>query len=235
MPNCFAGVTDLGAIDIERARDHGIAGYNELRQAYGLAPKKSFKSITGESVESFENVPNIDQNDPMNDPAIMDFMALFDGDGNQLEPGTDAAEGETVRTVRRTALAARLQGIYGSVADVDAFVGMVSEKHLPGSEFGELQHAIWADQFLRLRDGDRYFYGNDNELNRIERDYGIDYRKTLSQVIGANTDSSDLPSNIFLTGDADQPQAPHSCTHQPSHWWGQQRRRRFGSQCGNPE
>nr|MCH9815753.1 peroxidase family protein [Actinomycetes bacterium] len=91
MPNCFAGVTDLGAIDIERARDHGVAGYNELRKAYGLAPKTSFKSITGESVESFQNVPNIDQNEPMNDPAILDFMALFDGEGNQLEPDSDAA------------------------------------------------------------------------------------------------------------------------------------------------
>ena len=35
-PDCFTGVVDLGAIDIERGRDHGMPTYNELRQAYGL-------------------------------------------------------------------------------------------------------------------------------------------------------------------------------------------------------
>ena len=33
---CFTGVVDLGAIDIERGRDHGMPRYNELRRAYGL-------------------------------------------------------------------------------------------------------------------------------------------------------------------------------------------------------
>jgi hypothetical protein len=38
---------------------------------------------------------------------------------------------------------------------------MLSEKHLPGSEFGSLQNAIWAQQFQAVRDGDRFFYRND--------------------------------------------------------------------------
>src|SRR3954462_3901924 len=50
-PDCFVGVQDLGAIDIERGRDHGIPLYNALRPAYGLPPKASFKDITGESTE----------------------------------------------------------------------------------------------------------------------------------------------------------------------------------------
>ena len=43
------GFTYLGAIDIERGRDHGMPTYNQLRQAYGLAPRNSFTAITGES------------------------------------------------------------------------------------------------------------------------------------------------------------------------------------------
>lgn len=37
---------DLMARDVERARDHGIGSYNQVRQAYGLAPVTSFAQIT---------------------------------------------------------------------------------------------------------------------------------------------------------------------------------------------
>ena len=38
LADCFAGVVDLGAIDVERGRDHGMPSYNALRRAYGLQP-----------------------------------------------------------------------------------------------------------------------------------------------------------------------------------------------------
>src|SRR5439155_4333571 len=44
------GLTDNGldliARDVERARDHGIGTYNQVRQAYGLPPVTSFAQIT---------------------------------------------------------------------------------------------------------------------------------------------------------------------------------------------
>src|SRR5207237_8842513 len=89
--------------------------------------------------------------------------------------------------VRRTTVAARLRAVYGGNVDkVDAFVGMVSERHVPGTEFGPLQLAMWKQQFRALRDGDRFFYRNDPALRAIERRYGISYRHTLSQVIRLN-------------------------------------------------
>ena len=71
--------------------------------------------------------------------------------------------------VRRTALAARLKGVYGAgnVDEVDAFVGMLSEPHVRGTEFGELQLAIWTKQFAALSDGDRFFYLNDPFLETV--------------------------------------------------------------------
>jgi hypothetical protein len=40
--------TDLAARDIQRARDHGIGSYNQVRQAFGLAPVTSFADITSD-------------------------------------------------------------------------------------------------------------------------------------------------------------------------------------------
>jgi hypothetical protein len=189
----FTTVLDLGAIDIQRARDHGIPLYNDLRAAYGLERVDSFTDITGEATEAFP--ADIDPLDPLNDPDLLRFDTLLDRDGNELLPFEDGA----VTGIRHTTLAARLKAIYGDVDNVDAFVGMVSEEHLPNSEFGELQAALWTDQFEALRDGDRFYYENDRDLARIERYYGITHRRSLADIIADNSlvDPADLQSNVF--------------------------------------
>jgi peroxidase len=125
---------------------------------------------------------------------------LRDIDGNVIDPADEeAVDGEAVVGIRRTTLAARLRAIYGSVSNVDAFVGMVSERHVAGTEFGELQLAIWRNEFQRLRDGDRFFYANDPVLTQIRNEFGIDFRRTLSQIIVDNTDleTGDIAANVF--------------------------------------
>ena len=76
---------------------------------------------------------------------------------------------------------------------------MISETHLPGSEFGELQQAIWTHQFEALRNGDRFFYLNDPDLARIEARYGISYERALADIIVDNTalTAEMVPSNVF--------------------------------------
>lgn len=83
---------------------------------------------------------------------------------------------------------------------------MISEPHIPGSEFGELQLAMWTNQFQALRDGDRYPYANDPVLDEIQHAYGIDYRRTLTQLIADNTevDSADLQADMLRTPDAQE-------------------------------
>ncbi len=188
-PRCFTGVQDLGAVDVERARDHGIPTYNALRQAYGLAPQASFAEITGES------------NDPadaslLNTPAGLAFVELRDRNGNSIPLGSPSAQQDAVTGVRRTTLAARLQAVYGDVSKLDAFVGMMCERHVHGTEFGDLQLAIWQRQFEALRDGDRFFYANDSALVDIKRRYGISFRRTLAQVIAQDSDGH-VQSNVF--------------------------------------
>jgi len=201
LPECFHGVVDLGAIDVARGRDHGMPTYNGLRQAYGLSTRSAFTTITGESTDRFPNDPQINPGDPINDPDILDFVQLRDRDGNVIDPAdAEAVDGSAVVGVRRTTLAARLRAIYGSTANLDAFVGMLAERHVPGTEFGELQGTIWRREFERLRDGDRFFYLNDPVLTQIRNQFGIDYRRTLAQVITDNTEleQGDVAANVFL-------------------------------------
>jgi hypothetical protein len=89
-----------------------------------------------------------------------------------------------------------LKAIYGDVNKVDAFVGMVAEKHVPGTEFGPLQLAMWTKQFAALRDGDRFFYTNDPVLDQIQRQYGVTYKVTLSQLLELDAGES-LQPNVF--------------------------------------
>ena len=195
-PDCFTGVSDLGAIDVARGRDHGIPTYNDLRRAYGLAPKTSFVDVTGEATQRFPVDPLINAADPINDPNILDFVELRDANGNIVAPGSEQAQEEVVFGLRRTTVAARLKAVYGNVDRLDAFVGMVSEKHVAGTEFGELQLAMWKKQFQATRDGDRFFYLNDPALRIIDATFGIDPRRTLAEIVKLNTGVT-LQPNVF--------------------------------------
>jgi hypothetical protein len=63
--------------------------------------------------------------------------------------------------------------------------------------------AIWTRQFQALRDGDRFFYGNDPALDVIAEVYGIEFQVTLAELIVANTDidRNELPESAFLLDD----------------------------------
>jgi hypothetical protein len=195
LPECFNGVVDLGAIDIERGRDHGMPSYNDLRRAYGLAPKTSFTAITGESTEGFPAGMDV------NDPASLEVLELVDIKGRPIDLNDEeAVEADGISVARGSTVAARLKAIYGSVDNLDAFTGMLAEQHEKGSNFGELQRAIWTKQFEVLRSGDRFFYENDPGLSWIKKTYGIDYVTNLGDVIARNTDipRNELAKNVFL-------------------------------------
>ncbi len=102
------GGFDLASLNIQRGRDHGLPSYNEVRQAFGLAPKADIASINP---------------------------------GNSLV--TD-----------------RLSAAYGSVDQVDAWVGGLAEKPVRDGLVGELVRNVLVKQFTRLRDGDYFYYEN---------------------------------------------------------------------------
>jgi peroxidase len=89
-----------------------------------------------------------------------------------------------------------LQRAYGSVANIDPFEGGLAEDHVKGSDVGPLFQAIMVDQFTRLRNGDRFFYLNEqfspDELKLLRQG------NTLAKVIEANTNITNLQSDVFL-------------------------------------
>ena len=162
-----------------------MPSYNELRRAFGLR--------AGAVVHRDHRREHRRALDRAHDPHMLDFTGLRNIHGADIDLADTA---NAASALRRTTLAARLKLVYGSVEKVDAFTGMLAESHVLGSDFGELQLAMWKRQFEALRDGDRFYYLNDPALALIERDYGISARRTLAQVIRDNTDE-DVRDDVF--------------------------------------
>ncbi|WP_146849735.1 peroxidase family protein [Brevifollis gellanilyticus] len=53
---------------------------------------------------------------------------------------------------------AELDAAYDSAADIDLWIGGLAEADRPGSMVGETFQKILVDQFVRVRDGDRFWY-----------------------------------------------------------------------------
>lgn len=136
-----AGGLDLASLNIQRGRDHGLADYNTVRQAYGLPRVTDFSQITS-------------------DPAMQ----------------------------------AKLQSLYGSVDNIDLWIGGLAEDHAPGAAVGPTFRAIIANQFSRIRDGDRFWYQQAFSgplLQQIEH-------TTLTDIALRNTNLTNLQTQPFV-------------------------------------
>ena len=92
------------------------------------------------------------------------------------------------------AVARRLRSIYDSPNDVDAWVGGLAEDHVRDGLVGPTWRAVLADQFTRLRDGDRFWY------EEYLHDWMVDLvnRQTLATIIRRNTEiGQELQNNPF--------------------------------------
>jgi peroxidase len=153
------GGFDLAALNIQRGRDHGLADYNTVRQAYGLSRVRSFDEITS-------------------DPALQ----------------------------------AALAATYGSVDDIDLWIGGLAEDHLPNSSLGITFTRILVDQFTRLRDGDRFWYQNVLPADVVRQIQNT----SLADILHRNTDLTSLQEDVFFfTEDATAVSAPTQPLQQP--------------------
>lgn len=87
-----------------------------------------------------------------------------------------------------------LKSAYGTVDNIDLWVGGLAEDHVANGSVGPLFQRIIQDQFTRLRDGDRFWYERDfrgQELRQLQN-------TTLTNILQANTELTNLQRNVFV-------------------------------------
>jgi len=94
------------------------------------------------------------------DHGIPDYNSVRQAFG--LAPRTSFAQITSDTTVQN-----QLAALYGSVNDIDVWVGALAEDHAAGAAVGALVQASMLDQFTRLRDADRFWYSIDNDLASV--------------------------------------------------------------------
>ncbi len=89
---------------------------------------------------------------------------------------------------------AKLQSLYGTVDNIDLWVGGLAEDHVKGSSVGVTFQRIIADQFQRLRDGDRFWYQQQFSGRQL-----MDLQRTsLSDIVERNTRLTSIQQNAFV-------------------------------------
>lgn len=96
-------------------------------------------------------------------------------------------------------LAQLLEAVYGSVDNIDPWLGGLAEDPRAGSPLSEIVGVALVEQYTRLRDGDRFFYLADPELQADEITAIIDLSTiTLKDIIEMNTSVRFDVNNIFV-------------------------------------
>jgi peroxidase len=96
-----------------------------------------------------------------------------------------------------TAQVASLKRLYANVNNIDLWIGILSEDHLPGTSVGITMQQMLKAQFEHLRDGDYYFYLYDPYLPVLVRNQVKNTK--FSDVLKRNTTLTSLQSNVFFT------------------------------------
>ncbi|MCB1063840.1 MAG: hypothetical protein KDN20_13070 [Verrucomicrobiae bacterium] len=89
----------------------------------------------------------------------------------------------------------QLEAVYGDPNEIDLWVGALCEPHVREAMVGETLFTVLRAQFLRLRNGDRFWYQNylDGEFQKL-----ID-RQTLATIIRRNTEiAGEIQDNVFI-------------------------------------
>ena len=133
-----AGGFDLASLNIQRGRDHGLASYNNVRDAYGLAIVTDFSEVTSDPIKQaalasvYESVDDIDlwvgglSEDAINDSMVGElisaviieqFEALRDGDRYWYENTMDPDQQRSIRETKLSDIIRRNTSIRNEISN----------------------------------------------------------------------------------------------------------------------
>ena len=130
-----ANGVDLVSVNIQRGRDRGLSDYNNVRRFLNdiLAEEPLIQSLPqalGLAPEAFNDVTPL--------------------------PPAPSIEGLTANAADQQLLL----DLYGTVEDIDLWVGLMSETPLPGSSVGATLGSLLKYQYETIRNADRFWYEN---------------------------------------------------------------------------
>jgi peroxidase len=91
---------------------------------------------------------------------------------------------------------ANLQTQFGTIDNVDLFIGGLAENHAPEADVGQTFQAIIADQFTALRDGDQFYWHNEGFDPQTAQMIG---QTTLADIIERDTGTPAEQPNVFVS------------------------------------
>lgn len=98
-------------------------------------------------------------------------------------------------------IAAALSSVYGGNIDLcELYVCGLAEDHIEGANLGPTFQRVIREQYIRIRDGDRFWFENsgmftEGELRTIQD-------TSLSKIILRNTDIQTIQCAVFFTADS---------------------------------
>ncbi len=119
---------------------------------------------------------------------------------NQMRQALGLSRARRFEDINRDpAVARKRSAAYRSVDDVELWIGGLAEADRSGSMVGEVFHRILADQFARVRDGDRFWY----QISLPPEMVRMIEQQTLAVIIRRNTGiKRELQDNAFIAPDA---------------------------------
>ena len=102
------------------------------------------------------------------------------------------------KTEIRSAVVRKMAGIYKHPDDVDLYVGGILEKHVGAGALGPTFACLIAEQFQRLRSGDRFWFENESETGFSDDQLNELRKVSLARILCDNSDNiKEIPAKVL--------------------------------------